>query len=274
VSRRLAVAAISISTLFLAACQRNSKPVAKAEFACSGGKTIHASFFKTAAKLALSDGRSLTLPQTRSADGARYAGANDHFVFWAKGNGATITENSVPTFTGCIRVAPDSGNLPHVYESGSEGFSIRYPAHYTVNSDYSYQELGPGKSASGVKFTIDPAIAKGTNLGSDSYISVEEMPRSNSCDASLFLGNPNSRAHTLTESGTTYSVATSTGAGAGNRYLETIFAIPGTNPCMAVRYFIHYSVLANYPSGAVHAFDSSALKQQFDSIRQSLVIDQ
>lgn len=273
-NRRLAVAAISIPVLLLAGCHRDSKPIAKAQFACNGGKAIHASFFRAAAKLILSDGRSLTLPQTRSADGARYAGANDRIVFWTKGNGATITENNVRTFTGCIRIAPDPGNLPHIYENGSEGFSIRYPAHYTIDRGYSYQQLGPGKSIGGVKFTIDPAIAKGTNLGNDSYISVEEIPRSNSCSASLFLDNPNSRAHTLTESGTAYSVATSTGAGAGNRYDETVFAIPGTHPCIAIRYFIHYAVLQNYPAGAVHAFDRPALKQQFDSIRQSLVIDQ
>lgn len=271
-SRRFA--AILIPALFLAGCDRDSKPIAKAQFACNDGKTIRASLFKAAAQLTLSDGRLLSLPQTRSADGARYAGANDRVVFWTKGNGATITENGVPTFTGCICVAADPGNLPHVYESGSEGFSIRYPAHYTVNSNYSYQELGPGRRIDGVEFMIDPAIAKGTNLGSDSYISVEEIPRSNSCSASLFLDHSKSQAHAFTEGGTSYSIATSTGAGAGNRYHETVFAIPGTNPCIAVRYFIHYSVLENYPAGAVHAFDSAALKQQFDSVRRSLVINQ
>ena len=70
----------------------------------------------------------------------------------------------------------------------------------------------------------------------------------------------------------TYSVASSTGAAAGNRYEETVYALPGTNHCIAVRYFIHYGVIENYPVGLVREFDKKSLLKEFDTIRRTLNI--
>jgi hypothetical protein len=53
-----------------------------------------------------------------------------------------------------------------------------------------------------------------------------------------------------------------------------VYAIPGTKPCTAVRYFIHYSVFENYPPGTVKAFDHAALVATFDAIRRTLRINQ
>jgi hypothetical protein len=163
------------------------------------------------------------------------------------------------------------------YESSARAFSLRYPPGYTVDAGYVYQNLGPGKEIKGVKFTIDPALATSTNLASDSYVSVEEIPQANSptgtCTADKFLDLANgTAAQALSDHGTTYSFASSTGAAAGNRYEEWIYTIPGANFCVAVRYFIHYGVLENYSAGTVHAFDRAALLAQFDAIRRSLVL--
>src|SRR4051812_36741869 len=70
-------------------------------YACDKGKTIAAAFYDGEAKpaadmstppvpggsaaLTLSDGRSMTIHQTISADGVRYANADESFVFWTKG---------------------------------------------------------------------------------------------------------------------------------------------------------------------------------------------
>jgi membrane-bound inhibitor of C-type lysozyme len=73
-----------------------------AVFACPENKAIYAEFTKNMVKLKLSDGRELTLPQTISGSGARYANSNETFIFWNKGNGAFIEENEFTTYQDCI----------------------------------------------------------------------------------------------------------------------------------------------------------------------------
>ncbi len=263
-------------------------------YACNSGKTIQADYSTFSedtntpaaatdtpptpngrVDLTLSDGRTMTLRQTISADGARYATNNESFVFWGKGNGALVLENNqAKDFVGCSVVAPQTGNLSQVYHDGSTAFNVRYPADFTADPTYVYQELGPTKDIHGVKFTIPVSVASGTNLSNDSYISVEYIPQttSSTCSAKNFLEG--AVATNVTDNSTDYSFASSTGAGAGNRYEETVYALPYTKPCIAVRYFIHYGVLENYPIGMVSQFDKPALLSQFDAIRRSLIVNQ
>ncbi len=223
-------------------------------------------------KLTLGDGRTLTLPQTISASGVRYADKNETVVFWNKGNGVTFTEGGKQTFMGCMAVAKNTGNLDQVYGNGNTGMTLRYPTGFVVDENYTYQAFVPTKTISGVKFTILSSMATGTNLSQDSYISVEQIPESPSCAANLFLDIANGgKVVTITEDGMTYSLASTTGAGAGNRYEETVYALPGTNPCLAIRYFIHYGAIENYPK-TIHAFDKGKLLLEFDAIRRSLVL--
>ena len=80
-----------------------AKPV-KASFACAGGKSIDATFVaygESVVNLVLSDGRKLTLPQTMSASGARYANKSESVVFWNKGNTAFLEEKGKTTYEGC-----------------------------------------------------------------------------------------------------------------------------------------------------------------------------
>ncbi len=157
--------------------------------------------------------------------------------------------------------------------SGAQ-FSLQYPQGYTPDEQYAYTGLGPGKEIAGVKFTIDPRVASGTNLSTDSYVSVEHMPGAiNSCSAQIFLADAQS-AGFQDVANRRYSVATSTGAAAGNRYEEVVFATPVEAGCIAVRYMVHYGVLENYPEGAVQEFDRAALFGQFDAIRRTLTIAQ
>lgn len=72
-----------------------------ATFKCAGGKAIRATFSGSSVELILSDGRHLTLPQALSASGARYANADESFVFWNKGNAAFIDEGDQETYTAC-----------------------------------------------------------------------------------------------------------------------------------------------------------------------------
>ena len=81
-----------------------AKKTIEATFACSDGKSIAATFVNgpaSSVRLALSDGRKLTLPQAMSASGAHYANADESLVFWNKGNTAFIEEKGKPTYDGC-----------------------------------------------------------------------------------------------------------------------------------------------------------------------------
>lgn len=76
-----------------------------ARFTCDAGKTVAAVFHdapQSSVELTLSDGRELTLPQTLSGSGARYANGDESFVFWNKGDTAFIEENGKTTYNGCI----------------------------------------------------------------------------------------------------------------------------------------------------------------------------
>jgi len=266
--------------------------VGKTAYACDANKTITATYYQGAAStapassstpptpngsvaLVLSDGRSMTLPQTISGSGIRYSAADGSVVFWSKGNTAFITEGSdqSQTFSNCVATSNIEGQESwNTLASSTLGYSVRYPAGYTVDTSYAYQALGPGKDIYGTKLTIPASEATGTNLSSDSYVSIETLPHATSCTADQFMGDQTGSTTEVTDNGVTYSMAQGTDAGAGNLYSEYVYAIPGTSPCLAVRYFIHSTQIGNYPPGKVTAFDQHALLAEFDGIRRSLVI--
>ncbi len=80
-----------------------------AQFDCKDGKIIKATFYPSDDKyvdLVLSDERALSVPRAISASGARYAKADESFVFWNKGNTAFITEMAnETTYADCVTKA-------------------------------------------------------------------------------------------------------------------------------------------------------------------------
>ena len=76
-------------------------------FRCDASKSITATFYPTDdtfVDLVLSDSRSISVPRAMSASGARYAQANESFVFWNKGDTAFVTEgaDATTTFKNCV----------------------------------------------------------------------------------------------------------------------------------------------------------------------------
>jgi hypothetical protein len=51
-----------------------------------------------------------------------------------------------------------------------------------------------------------------------------------------------------------------------------VYAIPGSKPCLAMRYFIHSTNVGNYDPNTVIEFDKGSLVSVFDTMRQSLTI--
>lgn len=150
-------------------------------------------------------------------------------------------------------------------------FSVVYPTNFTVHDDYAYDQFGPNKLIHGVKFTIPAEMATGTNVSSyDTGISIEQLPRARNCTADIYIRD-DVKKHSVTENGVLYSIATTSGAGAGNFYEEQVYALSGTHPCTAVRYFIHSTNIGNYPEGTVREFDRTALISAFDEIRHTLI---
>jgi membrane-bound inhibitor of C-type lysozyme len=96
----LAVAAVTIAGASLA---RAEDPISTVDYACKDNKTIKAVYYSEKVDLTLSDGRTMTLPQTMSGSGIRYANADESIVFWSKGKTAFITEgpDADPTYDGC-----------------------------------------------------------------------------------------------------------------------------------------------------------------------------
>ena len=158
-------------------------------------------------------------------------------------------------------------------------YSVKYPSDFVLNAQYAYDQFGPNKLINGVKFTIPASVAMastsspqaGTNLSSDTYLSIEQLPRAKKCTGDIYL-TASVVAQNITENGTDYSFASSTGAAAGNRYEEHVYALATSSPCTAVRYYIHSSGIENFVEGAVQQFDKEALLTSFDKIRASLVL--
>ena len=81
--------------------------IATVKYACADDKTIEATYYADKVEIVLSDGREMTLPQTMSGSGIRYADADESFVFWSKGNTAFATEGDAdePTYADCTEVS-------------------------------------------------------------------------------------------------------------------------------------------------------------------------
>lgn len=170
-----------------------------------------------------------------------------------------------------MKQAPESDHDLVRYRSYQYDFSLDYPKGYEADEDYRYGGMGPGREIPGVAFKLPAHWSEGTNLSSDSYISVESRPAED-CQAADFLLRPYSDS-AMSDAGVQYSRAHSEEGAAGNLYQEYVWAVFDSSPCVAVRYVIHTTNIQNYPEGAVRQFDREGLIAELDGIRRSLILD-
>ncbi len=161
---------------------------------------------------------------------------------------------------------------PHVPTDGWQrytgaDFTIEYPPGYIVNESYVYEGLGPENQIPGVSFTVPASLTEGTNLSSDTRFSVEK--KDGACEASEVLPALVDSFAEI-DNGVTYSVASMSDAGAGNRYQEIVYVPVGSEECRILRYFIHDTVIENYEPGTVLMFNGPELHDTFDRMRRSL----
>lgn len=157
------------------------------------------------------------------------------------------------------------------YTNSYYKLKLELPKEYTIEENYIH-EITPTRRTTGVKFIIPESITQGTNLSKDTSISIESIPDAEYCTAELFTYYPAHKPDIITEDNRVYSLITSNEAGASNRYEEFIYTINDSNPCIAIRYFIHYSAFENYPDGSVKEFDKQSIIESFDRMRRSVVI--
>jgi len=152
--------------------------------------------------------------------------------------------------------------------SSTMGYTLTYPLDFTVEENHVYP-FSSTKNILGFRVNIPADMATGTNLSADSYVSVEQLPNARLCTGDIFM-KANVKATNVTEAGVAYSIASSSEGAAGNRYDEIAYALKDSEPCTAVRYYIHTTNIQNYPEGTVTEFNRTALLNEFDQIRRSL----
>ncbi|HMN86425.1 MAG TPA: MliC family protein [Bauldia sp.] len=93
--------ALAAALLAAAAPALADETIATVKYGCADGRTIEAVYHKESVDLVLSDGRKLSLPQTMSGSGIRYANADESIVFWSKGPTAFVEEGNATTYADC-----------------------------------------------------------------------------------------------------------------------------------------------------------------------------
>ncbi len=287
---------ISASIFFIQSNSASAIYFNKISFLCHDNKGINASFIEgpyfaatstnnairsSRVSLTLNNGRQLILQKSHAQDEVSYKNEDDNISFVIRGNGAFLKENGKKTYSGCIRLAENAEKLPQNYVTDflSNGFSIRYPKGYGLNSDYEDDGSKSGKKGlSGIKISVYESMIDGTNLLVDSGVSVEQIPNSSSCKASMFFkGNENANGSEadVEDFGVLYSVDSRKDRRMNITYEEKIWAIKNTNPCTAIRYFFYYKNPDMLdPDDRIRQFDRAALNQTFDDIRHSVVVNQ
>ncbi len=156
----------------------------------------------------------------------------------------------------------------HVFHGTKLGFSIAYPPQWTPDRSYRYPNDVAGQPIGGVSFAIPASWSQHTNLAPDTRLSVESLNGTSPCGARAFLAWTDTE-RTDHRGDQVWSVATAGDAGAGNFYDETVYALTRSKPCLAIRYFIHFTNIGAYPSGTANQFDRATLILAFDRIRST-----
>lgn len=127
------VAALAACWFWRSHTDENATPqrslITTAIYSCDRGKNINAAYYKgpeaPASKpgeppqptgsvdVSIDGGAKVTLAQTISADGARYANADESLVFWNKGNQALIMRNNQMdlNYKNCTEVQPANSGV-------------------------------------------------------------------------------------------------------------------------------------------------------------------
>ena len=252
-------------------------------FYCGSGNSIQAVFATSSVVLMLSDGTTLSLPQTISGSGIRYESnsVGSNVIFVSKGDSATLSNSASTTdmrYTTCITANITSASTAGYenYTDRSSTFSFIFPKDFSVSGTdmgYNSQSWAQGATTTGMELAridVPQNYESGTNFG-NAWFTVGAS--SNPSAVATCLVNtfdvPTATTTRTIINGVLFTKMTFTGAGAGNRYDTTSYRAIHAGMCYAIEYTIHYGVLQNYPKGAVTQFNEQKIRSALDHVAQS-----
>jgi membrane-bound inhibitor of C-type lysozyme len=272
----------------LRAPQTISQRTTNVQFTCDNNKTIAATFYPdndTHVDLQLSDGRKLSVPHASSASGARYATADESFVFWNKGDTAFITEGQTTTYENCTlkgstpppqkqSVSDGTITIPYADPFGLATKPEQVPVHsYIPPCDptaFDYCVYYAGTAYKGTNFeSAGIRIQKRADLSSE-RLCLNTPPAG--FDASM---KPDNTTSTNTYSMSVFSNVSDAAAGhysAGSLY--RLF-VRSDSSCYEFETRIGQSRFENYPTGTIKKFtdqDSQQLMTQMKNLLEGITL--
>lgn len=166
-----------------------------------------------------------------------------------------------------VAAAPATASVPKgwkTYTDAKGGWSISYPANFTVDKTYQSNTVDPG--VHGVAFNLPESWSTGTNLD-DALVSVQVLPGTN-CKPEKFVSDVED-LKTIKADGRTYLTTMMPDGGMMQQRNTTLFLIKGT--CTAITYFVH-STERTVVDPMPREFDEKKLMKLFDSIRATFTL--
>ena len=249
------------------------RPHTQVQYSCDASHKITASYYDDHVELALSDGRSLSLPQTVSGSGIRYE--KDGIVFASKGADAFMTEKDVVTYANCIsgEGTPTAGM--QTFTDQGKTFSFSHPEAFAVTGNgagYS-QDWSANSTTLGLvlaKLEIPKENQPKTNFGNATFVIGTSVDAGAIKNCEVGTNGETAAVAKVTINGTAFTKITGNDAGAGNFYETTKYRTVRNNQCYSVEYTIHSTNIYNYsPDQGISEFDKAGITKILDGIVNS-----
>ncbi|MEJ0054061.1 MAG: MliC family protein [bacterium] len=280
------VLAVAILAAFLYAYSMHQPPAfvmpggESVSYSCGGQKGIAAAYASSTVALALSDGRSINLPQVPSGSGIRYEGTAEDgsdITFVSKGDNAFLEENGSVTYSDCLAGTSAASASGTLFTDAGKTFSFEYAPPITVSGGgvgYSTDWM-VNATASGLVLavaTLPDSFEPSTNFrGAKLTVGTSADPSAvATCLTYEPTGGPAATTTTSLINGTSYRVLHTSDAGAGNFYETTSYRTVRDNQCYAIEYTIHTTNIGNYsPDQGITAYDQAKVTHLLGDVVQS-----
>lgn len=148
------------------------------------------------------------------------------------------------------------------------GYELSYPKGAMMYKAGTVAETGmlnPNKKIKKDRFVVTSDYTKGTNLASDSGVTIEVYDSTQLCQAEYVPENFTA-APSVTINGNTFSVATSEGVGAGNLYRHQLYKTIKDGKCYVAIAITHSTSVGAYPVGEVTEYNKAELMEIYNKV--------